>query len=688
MTCLETALTLAERGMFVFPLQPNAKTPLTKNGYKDATTDLDKITNWFNKWPNANIGIAAGQSHLVIIDIDVKNGVDGEASLTKLLNGHNTLPQTLQVRTPTGGRHIYFSAPENLEVKNSAGTIGLGIDVRGVGGYVVAPSSIIDGRTYDYIGADTNIAPLPDWLVMEAANPRREAKKSSNITRTANNSELITEGNRNDAIFRIASKMRADGIPLIEARRLVLDKAKACVPPLGEDEALRCLESAWRYDENLHLTDIGNGKRLVIRHGENIRFLHTRRKWLFWGGTRWIFDETGKIIEMAKDTALRINIEVAEQKDDIKRVATRKWATASESISRLTAMIELAKSEADIAVLPNELDRDQMLFGVGNGTVNLRTGMLREPRREDMITKSSGVIYDQSATCPAWIEFLDGIMGGDTEMTAFLRRAVGYSLTGNTSEQCLFLLYGTGSNGKSTFLNILDEVLGDYSASTPADALMVQQSGGVRNDLARLQGVRFVTANETEDGHKMAESLVKSLTGGDIIATRFLYAEFFEFQPQFKLFLAANHKPIIKGDDHAIWRRVRLIPFEMTFPVNRDLPNKLKSELSGILNWAIDGCLEWQQIGLKPPEKVLAATSDYRREMDFMQQFIDERCHVSPSAFVGSTELYDAYKEWAEVNTGWFLSQTKFGRKLGDRGFVKEKTPRIRYRGIGLLEEF
>lgn len=414
----------------------------------------------------------------------------------------------------------------------------------------------------------------------------------------------LKQGERNVGIFRYACKLRAVGTHENEARRLVLEAGARCVPPLDEDEALRCLESAWRYDANFHTTDLGNAQRLVAHHGEDIRYCPDFKKWLIWDGLRWCFDEDGAVMRRAKDTVRSIYAETANETNDTRRAALAKHAVASESAGRLAAMVELAKSEAELVARSSEFDADPMLLGVGNGTVNLLTGGLWEPRREDYITKQAMTHYDPAAQCPLWLSFLNRIMGGDTEMIGFLQRAMGYALTGSAKEQCLFLLYGVGANGKSTFLNVIGELAGDYGANTPAESLMVQQNSGVRNDIARLRGVRFVTAIETEDGQRLAESLVKSLTGGDTISARFLYGEFFDFTPQFKLFLAANHKPVIKGDDYAIWRRVRLVPFEVTVPEgeqDRDLPEKLRAELPGILNWAIEGCHEWiaQGCGLR-----------------------------------------------------------------------------------------
>lgn len=280
-------------------------------------------------------------------------------------------------------------------------------------------------------------------------------------------------------------------------------------------------------------------------------------------------------------------------------------------------------------------------------------------------------------------------MAGNVAMIAFLQPAIGYSLTGSTKEQCLFIAHGTGANGKSVFLRTLRELLGDYGRDCPAETLLAKRDNGINNDIARLAGARLVCAIETEDGKRFAESLVKALTGGDTITARFLHREFFEFVPQFKLWLATNHKPTIRGDDHAIWRRIRLIPFGITIPEaeqDGDLGDKLAAERAGILQWAIEGCLAWQKDGLQTPGPVRAATANYRADMDRVGQWIEERCIVTAAAKVQATFAYQDYRKWIDERGEYALTLTAFGNNLTDRGIQKGKGRTVSYIGIGLCD--
>jgi putative DNA primase/helicase len=278
-------------------------------------------------------------------------------------------------------------------------------------------------------------------------------------------------------------------------------------------------------------------------------------------------------------------------------------------------------------------------------------------------------------------------MDGNTELIGFIQRAIGYSLTGNVSEQCLFFLHGEGANGKSTFLNVIKEMCGDYAIQCPADTLMMKREQGISNDVARLRGSRFVATSETEEGQPLAEAKVKQLTGGDPIVARFLYGELFEFTPNFKIWLAANHKPIIRGGDHAIWRRIKLIPFNVTFfarEMDHTLPERLRSEYPGIFAWAVAGCREWHQHGLKPPKEITEATRQYKEEMDLLEQWIDSCCVQASDATGKSSELHRSYSQFVQDAGGQPENTTNFGRKLAQRGFEKTKKGTIVYSGIGL----
>jgi putative DNA primase/helicase len=290
-----------------------------------------------------------------------------------------------------------------------------------------------------------------------------------------------------------------------------------------------------------------------------------------------------------------------------------------------------------------------------------------------------------------WEAFLSRIFAGDGELIRFVQKAVGYSLTGSTEEQCFFILYGAGANGKSTLIQTISALLKDYARQTPTETLLVQRGDGPRNDLARLQGARFVSASEVEGGRKLAEALVKQLTGGDTLTARYLYKEHFEFQPTFKIWLAVNHKPGVQGTDHAIWRRMRLLPFTVTIPAaeqDKRLTEKLQAEQPGILRWAVEGCRAWQQEGLEPPSAVKRATGDYRAEMDVIAAFIQDCCVLGDHHHVNTRELYAEYRGWCEQIGESPVTQKALATVLQERGCTSGRKSQGRlWSGIALKED-
>lgn len=452
-------------------------------------------------------------------------------------------------------------------------------------------------------------------------------------------------------------------------------------PPNGRDRG------TGEQSGGFNLTDLGNAERFVARHGGDVRYCYPWGKWLTWTGTRWERDDSGRVYRLAKEAVRGIYAEAAAAEDEGRRRAIAKHATSSEAKNRIEAMLELAKS--DVPVSPDDLDADPWLLNAENGTMDLRTGELGPHRRGDLLTKMAGAKYHLEAKAPAWETFLKRVLPGQ-ELRRFVQRGAGYSATGDTSEQCLFLSHGGGNNGKSTFQEALGEVLGDYAMRAPTEMLMAKRSGGVPNDVARLKGQRFVTASETEEGRRLAESLVKDLTGQDTITARFMRAEFFDFKPTHKLWLATNHKPEIRGTDNAIWRRIRLIPWSVVVPPaerDRKLPEKLRTEAAGILAWVVRGCLEWRRGGLGEPEEVRNATASYRAEQDVLATFMEERCVVTPNASAPATPLYQAYKSWCEESGEKVETQKKFGMRLAERGFEREKSGVYYWLGLGLLHD-
>lgn len=439
----------------------------------------------------------------------------------------------------------------------------------------------------------------------------------------------------------------------------------------------------------LHLTDLGNGQRFARQHKGNTRYCHERGRWFHFNGARWVLDKLGETKRKAKLTVGEMYREIRPGMDEERRKAIAKHAARSEGDQKIKAMLSMAESEPDIPILEKDFDGNTWLLNVANGTLDLRTQELRDHRANDYCTKLAPVIFDPQATCPQWDTFLNEIMDGNTDLISFLQRAIGYSLTGNTKEQCFFLFYGAGANGKSTLLQCIANLLGDYWQRSQSEMLLLGQFGrGIPNDIARLKGVRFCSVVEVEQGRKLAESLVKSLTGGDTVTARFLRAEFFEFMPEFKMFIGSNPKPVIKGTDLAIWRRIRLVPFTVSIAPERqdkELGEKLKEEMSGILNWALAGCRAWQEDGLGAPQEVESATSEYQQESDILGQFLEECTFEEAGSVTSGTALWMEYKQWAEANGERLVTSRVFKAAIQEKGFERvRRNTGYHYRNITL----
>jgi putative DNA primase/helicase len=380
--------------------------------------------------------------------------------------------------------------------------------------------------------------------------------------------------------------------------------------------------------------------------------------------------------------------DVLKTDDYRERMEIEKYAMQSEAMRRRKAFIEAASLIADLNITANDVDKDPWLFNVGNGTIELKTGVFREHRREDMITRLARVSYDEGADCPAWKQFIREIMNYNTDLIGFLQTAAGWALTGDTSEQTMFILYGSGANGKSTFLNTVMRILGDYAIAASTETFMKKNSEQISNDIARLRGTRFVTTAEAEQGKRLSEPLIKQITGNDAMTARFLYGEFFDFVPTFKIFMATNHKPMIKGTDHGIWRRIKLIPFTTTIRAEKQdkhLEEKLIREGPGILNWLIEGVRRWFAEGLVLPPEISSATEEYRNEMDVLGNFIKECCIQGPGCSVRARELFRAYQEWCDENNEHACSERFLSLRLKELGLERTRTAEARYwQGIGL----
>jgi putative DNA primase/helicase len=445
-------------------------------------------------------------------------------------------------------------------------------------------------------------------------------------------------------------------------------------------------------------TEIANGKRLIAKHGDTLRWCNPWGKWLTWDGSRWAVDQQRIVESLAKAVIQGLWTDLAglvrsRSDDDGGVKAILSFLKAGASAHGIDSMIRLARSEAGVPILPDALDCDPWLLNCQNGTLDLRTGELRPHGRQDYLTKLCPVTYDPTAECRVWLSFLDRIVP-EANLRSFLRRAVGMSLTGNVKEHVLFFLYGTGSNGKSTFLNQVHKVLGDdYAMKAPPELLMVKKGESHPTERADLAGKRFVACVEAGEGRRLAEALVKELTGGDPIRARRMREDFWQFDPTHKIWLAANHKPVIRGTDWGIWRRIKLIPFIVKIPdeeQDKDLSDKLLTEAAGILHWAVLGCIEWQKDGLGEPEAVRKATAEYRSEMDILGAFMAECCAEGDGIVSAAKDLYAAYQKWAQDSGEDSVTQTAFGMVLSERGYARDRFTsgpykgKTRWNGIGL----
>ena len=719
------------------------KHPRTKHGLNDATTDAETIDRWWATWKDSNIGIHPGPSGVVVLDLDsYKASFAGE----KLTVAEKT---TITAITGGGGEHLFFSS-DGVRYRSKNALVD-GVDIKGWGGCVVLPPSMHkSGNRYTwevgYAPWEHGLAPIPAE-VLAILNRERE------ITFKANgNGHSLDMGREFDrakeAIGRL-KKERVDdygdwlsvGMALYELGDAGFDlwdewskgskkykdgvtKAKwPSFKDVGEGVmpiTLATLHSMANEDspivvtkqskngakaeeapklekkvapDDIRQTDLGNARRMALHHGADLLHVQSWGKWYVWSGKHWQEDETNEVRRLARATVRSIYDEAAGITDDETRKGIAKWGISSESRFRLEAMVALAKDDEQIASHFNELDQSPWLLNVGNGTIDLRTGKLRPHDRADKLTKMVPIAYDPVAQAPLWMTFLRRVLAGDENMVEFVQRAIGYSLTGETTEQCLFFLWGTGRNGKSTFIETIRKIMAGYGKTAPRDLVQLRSdnSEGIPNDVAQLPGVRFVYGSELEQGRRMAESKIKDLTGGDRIAARFMRGEYFEFSPRFKIWLFGNHKPVIVGTDEGIWRRIRLIEFTVYIPddeVDLQLSQKLEAELPGILRWAVEGCLKWQKDGLATPIKVKAATASYRANMDIIGQFIATCCIVDKQKEVPFASLYDAYGKWCVTVGEHAMSGRRFGDALTERGFLSSRTNQAAIRlGIGLLTE-
>jgi len=429
-----------------------------------------------------------------------------------------------------------------------------------------------------------------------------------------------------------------------------------------------------------NLSDMGNAHRFVKLFGKDVMYVPGVGGWYAWTGTHWQQDDLRQVRRMTHDTVRSIYREAASCTDGEVRKKVVAHALRSESAGGLRAMLEVAEDLC--ATSHKDLDTHSFLLNCDNGTIDLRSGIMRAHERGDKITLKISEKFSLDADCPAWERFLDEIMVGVTPRAAFLSRWAGYILTADTRERKLLLGLGVGQNGKSTFVNQMELLMGPYARRTPADTILARDHNGPTNDLAALRPARLVTITEIEEGRRLNEAMIKDRTGQDSIPCRFLHQEFITYRPGFKLVGMSNHRPVVRAGGQALWDRISIIPFEARFEdtaQDRGLGDKLAAEGAGILAWAVRGCLEWQASGLMTPEDVRVATAEYRADSDLLGQFLEENCYLDKEATAPKTALFLAWTRWSEANNVYTGSAMSLTSKMREKGFEDDRDARSRW---------
>lgn len=483
-----------------------------------------------------------------------------------------------------------------------------------------------------------------------------------------------------------------------ELQRLV-DAAPEWTPPKSKPSTRKSSAKITAAADDFHLTDLGNARRFIKRHGKDVRYSFPLKTWFCYDGRRWERDDSGQIERLGKETVAELLPEVAKIDDSRDQEAMGRFALASQQAPAIAHMLQLARS--DCPVLPGDFDVDALLLNCPNGTLDLRSGQLREHRREDLLSRLCPTPFNPNAECPEFLKFLDKVFGGRSGLITFAITFFGYCLTGNVREQLTAIFWGEGSNGKSTLLGVIQHVLGsDYMIQAVSDFLVAKRGNRHSTEQFDLMGKRLAVCTETDEGTGLNEALLKQLTGGENIRARPVFKDNIEFAPTHKIVLCTNHKPEIKNTDHGIWRRLALVPFAVRFwdpdkgetgddhlKVDKRMMEKLLAEREGILALLVGGCLDWQRHGLRLPKEVLEATAKYRREEDQVQHFLDDCCLRGPNYQQRAASVYAAYREWIDQQGEPPMTQTKFGRVISQKGIGTKKSGCNWYVGVALRSE-
>jgi putative DNA primase/helicase len=664
------------RGWKLHPLRPRTKEAVLNDWQHKATDDWNTVETWSARYPNANWGIVLGPSGLVVVDED-----EGYAP------EEWCLPPSLSVKTGRSngrGVHTYFSAP-SATLKTTKYEWG---EVRAGDVYVVVPPSIHpDGPEYRWISD-----PLNDELrtfPIENLQPP-ESKRTDN--------GKYVEGERNESLFRLASRLRGKGADYEDILGTVtIHNIKRCSPSLSPKEVETIVGSASKYEpeKGETLSDEGNAIRFVRRFFDDVRYVYGLDVWLIWDGNRWKEDRTAHVYRLASQVAEELLDDAEAETSDVVRKAKHANHKRMQSRQGIDACLYLARTFSEISLLPEDVDNAPYTLNCLNGQVDLRTGELKPHGKNPVITKIVHVAYDPEARCPVFMGYLQDWFGDDEETKKTIQTAVGASLTGSGGEQSFIYLYGRGKNGKTSLLRVIAKLFKEYTVHVPVNIFTVNKNidegEGPSPYTAKMFNARFVMTTEIPQGKKLNTSKIKDASGGDQITARGLRQSPIDFQQTWMIWLFGNHKLANPDESEGMWRRLNLVPFPYTIPEEKrvrsvyDLVNGLAPEYSGILNWAVQGAMMWAEGGLHRSESVTDATAEYRVEEDVLGQFIDEHCEQAPDYSVTKGEFYNSYEVWAKDEAGYALAKKSVTRRLKDIGITVGGDGKSKYQGIRLM---
>jgi len=664
-------------GLCVIPLKPREKTPAIEwKPYQVERPSSEALTSWFGNGANHNAGIPLGKvSGVVVVESDSDEAEEWCAA---------NLPATPMMTRSKRGVHRYYRRPDRDDIP-AFYTIGksLKIEIKRDGQYVVGPGSLHpSGHVYSEIAPwPSSTSALPELPLTGLKRQQPKTTKDRNNTLFAAALDYAKLGSSEDEVVAFAKTFNADNF----------------VPPLPEHEVESTARSAARYAPSQgerKLTDVGNGELFAAHHKHDVRYNHVSEQFLLLDEQIGIWKpDTTEQVRGYATAVVRAELRTAtEIPDSGDRKAAIKWyGTTSESTSGISNMLREGRHLPPIADAGEGWDLPPFLLGTQNGVVDLRTGYLRRGLPEERITLMVTVPYSPEATCPTWERTLAEVFADHPELVPYLQRALGYSLTGDCREECFFVTWGAGGNGKGTVMNTISRVLGPYADDVPFSTLEQKERNSIPADLAKLVNKRFVTASESSETTQLNEARIKALTGRDPITARYLHKNFFTFQPVAKFWLATNQKPVVRDDSDGFWRRVHLIPFTQSFVGKADLHLKdtLLAEAPGILSWVVRGSLLWQREGLNPPTVVTKATEDYRRESDPLSPFIEACCVVRDDLRVQSSILFAEYQRWCDDNQikPWErFTLTTFGSRMKKR-FKSAQERHVYYEGLALRSD-